>query len=236
MLVVLCALPVQLASMALYGDLATSPSVPAALPMALGRRLGAPLARKRVPGVLRIAYARALLHRGDARAVALIATLPDDADAADVRAQLAERGGDTAGALALYARAGDFERAQRLIDAQAAAGNTAAAQALELALVRQLSGNGEATVRARAWWRLGQITASLASLESAREIALEREALAYYDAALALAPNEETYLLAAGEEALDLGDRVAAARYYARALDAVPDSVDARTGLARARG
>ena len=224
-------------SMAFYGDLAQRPSVPALVPPAVGVALAGPLGAPYMPAVLRTAYAAALLHRGDRAAAAIIAGLPDNADTADLRGQVAELAGDPQAALAAYARAGDFERAQRLIDASANAGRIADAARLERVLVDALTGAGQVAVRAVALWRLGQITQAQSQTlrDAARRIMLERASLGFYERALMLAPNEETYLLAAGEQALTLGNRAAAAGFYSRALAAVPDSADARAGLIRAR-
>jgi tetratricopeptide (TPR) repeat protein len=220
---------IQLASMAAFGDLAQPPAVPSVLP-------GASLGAAGVPAVARAAYAQALVHRGaDAAAAAIVATLPDGVESADLRGQLAELQGRPIDAERAYVRAGDFERAQRLIDARVDAGLPAEAARDERALLAALTGVGRAGVRARALWRLGQISQIEAQAEPARRVELERASLGLYDAALALAPNEETYLLAAGQQALTLGDRARAASYYARALGAVPDSADARDGLARSR-
>jgi tetratricopeptide (TPR) repeat protein len=227
---------VQLGSMALYGDLAQPPAVPPLLSPALGIALGRPLGSPRAPAFLRAAYAQALLHRDDvAGAAAIVALLPDGPAAADLQGQLAERRGDPAAALPLYARARDFERAQRLIDAYDARGDFAQAARLEARLVDVLGGAAAAAVRGRALWRLGQITQELAAGDAASGGTLTRQALAYYERALVIAPNEETYLLAAGQQALTLGDKGAAAAYYVRALEAVPNSADARAGLDRAR-
>lgn len=226
---------VQIASMALYGDLAQPPAVPALLPPALGMALARPLGSPVLPAVLRAAYARALLHRGDAgAAAAIVAQLPDGPATDDLRGRLAELHGDLAAALPFYAKARDFERAQRLIDAVEATAGPAHAAALEARLVDMLGAPADTGLRARALWRWGQLTQGIAYTDRTDRGAAQR-ALALYERALELAPNEETYLLAAGQQALTIGDKVAAARYYERALEAVPDSADAKTGLQRAR-
>jgi tetratricopeptide (TPR) repeat protein len=231
---------VQFASMALYGDLAQPPAVPALLASAVGGVLAGPLRSPRAPTFLRLAYAQALVHRGDvAAAQAVVMQLPATSRVADLRGQLAESRGDAAAAIEWYARARDFERAQRLIDVSAAARRGVQAEQLEARLVAALGDDADAGVRARAFWRLGQLTQARAAQAPAAlpppvRLALERRALGWYDRALALAPNEETYLLAAGQQALTLGDKTAARGYYLRALDAVPNSADARVGLRRA--
>jgi len=227
---------VQLGSMAVYGDLARPPAFPALLPPRLGIALGRRLGSARAPASLRIAYAQGLLHRGEsAAAAAVVASLPDGIDAADLRGQLAEIRGDPKTALTAYAHAGDFERAQRLIENRVSTGRLAEAARFERDLANALTGDGQAAVRARALWRLGQITQLEAVADADQRPAFERAALDLYVQALAIAPNEETYLLAAGQQALTIGDKEAAARYYRRALDAVPNSADARAGFDRAR-
>ncbi len=222
--------------MSLYGDLANPPAIPALLPPALGIALGRPLRSAKLPPALRSAYARALLHRGDtAAAAAIVERLPDGADAADLRGQLAEGESEPARALRWYVRAHDFERAQRLIDLSDTPRRLGHAQALEAELVAALAGESDAGVRARALWRQGQITNEAAAADPANAATLQRRALSLYERALALAPNEETYLLAAGRQALNLGDKAAAAAFYGRALEAVPDSADAQAGLVQAR-
>jgi tetratricopeptide (TPR) repeat protein len=226
---------VQLASMALYGDLAQPLSAPALIPPALGIALARPLGSPAAPAVLRSAYARALLHRGDAAgAAAIVAGLPDAPGTDDLRGRLAELHGDPAAALPFYVRARDFERAQRLIDADEAAAGPARAAALEARLVAILGAAADAGVRARALWRWGQLTQGIAYADPADRGAAHR-AMALYERALELAPNEETYLLAAGRQALTIGDKAAARGYYERALEAVPNSADARAGLEQAR-
>jgi tetratricopeptide (TPR) repeat protein len=227
---------VQFASMSLYGDLANVPAVPALLSPGWGIVLASELASPRAPAALRAAYAQALIHRGQTDAAAMvIAGLPAGTAAAELSGQLAETRGQPTTALAAFARAGDLERAQRLIDDRVDAGQLDDAARYEQNLADTLTGNGQAAVRARALWRLGQITQLQAQAAPAQRAALERAALDLYEQALAAAPNEETYLLAAGQQALTLGDKPLAIRYYLRALDAVPDSADARAGLLRAR-
>jgi tetratricopeptide (TPR) repeat protein len=227
---------VQVASMALYGDLAVPGALPARLPAALGVTLGRPLGAPFMPAFARGAYAGALIHRAQiGPATAILAALPAGSVRADLLGQLAELDGDRRAALANYVRAADVERAQRLIDARVDAGDVAGAAGFEVTLLGELQGSGQTGVRARVLWRLGQITQEEAVRSGMQRTALERAALTWYDEALALAPNEETYLLAAGEQALTLGDRARAARYYERALAAVPNSADARAGLARAQ-
>ena len=217
---------VQLGSSAAYGDLAVRPSLPAALhdraPTLFRPLLGSTRAR-----------AEAAVHDGDlATAERLAAALPDDAETADVRGRIAQARGDRDAAVQLYVRAGDVVRAQALIDALAATNPDRALvdQALLVAAHQDDANAGE--VRGEAWWRLGQLQAAVGYRDLARRTDLWRKAEASYERALALAPNEETYLLAAGFQSLANGDVAAAARWYAHAADVVPNSADAFAGLA----
>lgn len=218
---------VQLASSAAYGDLAARPSLPAAL-------------HAIAPGLLRpllgpaSAQAAAAIHNGDlASASRLLETLPaDDPTAADLRGRLAEARRDDRAAIAAYVRAGDVVRAQTLIDALAH-DDPAAALTDQRALVDGLRGDGSAAeVTGQAWWRLGELEALAGYRDPAHRAADWREAEAAYERALSYAPNEETYLLAAGYQSLANGDAAAAARWYARAAEVVPNSADAYAGLA----
>jgi tetratricopeptide (TPR) repeat protein len=217
---------VQLASSAAYGDLAVRPSLPAALhaaaPALLRPFLGSAQAR-----------AEAAVHDGDlATAERLAAGLPNDAESADVRGRIAEAHGDREAAIQQYIRAGDVVRAQALIDALAATqpDRALADQALLVAAHANDANAGE--VRGEAWWRLGQLQAAAGYRNPAQRTAYWRKAETSYERALALAPNEETYLLAAGFQSLANGDVAAASRWYARAAEVVPNSADAYAGLA----
>jgi tetratricopeptide (TPR) repeat protein len=217
---------VQLASSAAYGDLAARPSLPAAL-------------HDHAPNLLRPflggagAQAAAAIHNGDlATAERLTAALPDDAQTADLRGRIAEARGDRDAAVTAYVRAGDVVRAQKLIDALAAT-EPERALADQQRLVAALRGDSNASeVAGEAWWRLGELQAAAGYRDAARRTAWWRAAEASYERALALAPNEETYLLAAGYQSLANGDAAASERFYARAAEIVPNSADAYAGLA----
>ncbi len=217
---------VQLASSAAYGDLAVRPSFPAAL-------------HDRLPDLFRPllgdarARAEAAVHEGDlTTAERLAATLPDDPESADVRGRIAEAHGDRDAAVQLYIRAGDVVRAQALIDAlaQTRPDRALADQTLLIAAHQDDPSAGE--VRGEAWWRLGQLQAAAGYRNPVERMPYWRKAETSYERALALAPNEETYLLAAGYQSLANGDAAAAARWYTHAAEVVPNSADAYAGLA----
>lgn len=217
---------IQLASTAAYGDLAVRPSFPAAL------HAHAPNLLRPLRGDAR-AQAAAAIHDGDVTAAQRIAaTLPDDAETADLRGRIAQARGDRDAAIAQYVRAGDVVRAQTLIDAVAAA-DPARALADQERLVAALhddAGAGEVT--GQAWWRLGELQAAAGYRDAARRTTYWRAAETSYERALQLAPNEETYLLAAGYQSLANGDTTASERFYTHAADVVPNSADAYAGLA----
>jgi tetratricopeptide (TPR) repeat protein len=217
---------VQLASSAAYGDLAVGGSLPAALhaadPTLLRPLLGDASAR-----------AAAAIHDGDLTgAERLLATQPDDARTADLRGRIAEARGERDAAIAQYVRAGDVTRAQALIDGIAATepDRALADQQLLVAALRDDPSASEVT--GQAWWRLGQLQAAAAERDPGHRTALEREAEGSYGRALALAPNEETYLLAAAYQSMVDGEIDGAMHLYARALQVVPNSADAYAGLA----
>ena len=217
---------VQLASSAAYGDLAVRPSLPAALHDHASNLLRPLLGGAR-------ARAEAAVHDGDlATAERLVAPLPNDAETADIRGRIAEAHGDRDAAVQQYVRAGDVVRAQALIDKLATTDpdRALADQALLVAAHQDDANAGE--VRGEAWWRLGQLQAAAGYRNPAQRAAYWRKAEASYERALALAPNEETYLLAAGFQSLANGDVPAASRWYAHAADVVPNSADAYAGLA----
>ncbi|GAC1427202.1 MAG: hypothetical protein NVSMB5_21960 [Candidatus Velthaea sp.] len=228
---------VQVAATSFYGDLAQAPALPALVPPAVGRALAAPLAAPGMPAPLRAAYARALAHRGDdAAAAAIVSTLPEGADREEIAGTLALHRHDERAAVSAFIAAGDAEQAQAIIDAIDARGATVDATELERALSEAAKLRGNLEIRAMTLWRLGQLqqTQAYTARSAAARTRFAHVALDSYRAALELAPNDETFLLSAGNQALTLGDRRAARAYYQRAIDVVPNSVDARAGLARA--
>jgi tetratricopeptide (TPR) repeat protein len=217
---------VQLASSAAYGDLAARPSFPSVLHDRAAHLFRPALGDER-------ARAAAALHDGDlAAAQAMLETLPDDAEAADLRGRLAQAQGRRDDAIAAYVRAGDVVRAQALIDGLATE-DPARALADQRLLVARLGDNPAAgEVTGQAWWRLGQLQAAAGYRDPAHRAAYWHDAETSYERALAVGRNEETYLLAAGFQSLANGDAAASLRWYSRAAEVVPNSADAYGGLA----
>lgn len=223
---------VQAGASALYGELGTPGSLPHRIagnwPFAVAERLGL----EQLPP-LRTGFARAAVFRGDdAEAQRLLASLGDSPDADDLRGRLALHQGDTADALRWFARAGDFVSARATID-ELAARDPQAAYAVVRGFDERLShGVTSPEIDAEVIWREGQIAAAIAYAQPAQSARYNRLALADYARALALAPNEETYLLAFGYQALVVGEPVRSQAAYDSAVRVVPDSVDAYVGRA----
>jgi len=234
LVIVLGAAGVQLATSALFGTLAVPGSLPQRLegdwPLRAAERLGL----DRI-GAVRIALARAAVFRGDdVDAQRLLAAAGDGATVADLRGRLALRDGDTAAALRWFAEAGDFAAARGPLDALAARDPRAAYRVIRAFDERLGAGSATPEVDADLVWREGQIAAAIAYTEPSEAARYNRIALDAYRRALALAPNEETYLLAFGYQALVLGDARGARDAYATAARVVPDSADAFVGGAAA--
>lgn len=242
LVVVLAAAGVQAASSALYGSLAVPGSLPARIagdwPLRVAERLGL----DRI-GTVRFALARAAVFRGDdADAQRLLAGLGNAdpaspvtlADVADLRGRLAQHDGDAPNALRWFTVAGDFAAARGTIDALAVRDPSAAYAVIRAFDERLGRGSPTPEVEADLVWREGQIAAAIGLGNPAQAEHYYRLALDAYRRALALAPNEETYLLAFGYQSLVLADPRGARDAYATAARVVPDSVDAFVGLAAA--
>ncbi|HEX3466175.1 MAG TPA: hypothetical protein VHS78_19150 [Candidatus Elarobacter sp.] len=217
---------IQLASSAAYGDLAVRPSLPTIL------HASAPALLRPLLGGRR-ARAAAAVHEGDVKgAERLLAGVRDDAETADLRGRIAEARGDRAAAIDEYVRAGDVLRAQTLIDGLGVR-DLPRAVADQQRLVAALRDDPNAAeVMGEAWWRLGQLEAGAGYRDPTARARYWRDAEASYERALELAPNEETYLLAAGYQSMANGDYAASLRYYQHAAEVVPNSLDAYLGLA----
>ena len=198
---------VQLLADGAAGDLASPASIPRGIAVGLGQ--GPALA------------ASARLLDGTTREVAL--------------GRLALARGDEATATRLLVDAGDEVATRASVDRIDAQGDYSRARALEGALVDRLERRGgNRTVRADALWRLGQLDAEVGYREPSHRRAQWYRALDDYRQALELEPLSVTTLLAAGNQALLLGERDAGAGYFRRALASDPSSLAARDGLARA--
>ena len=217
---------VQVASSAAYGDLATPGSLPALL------HLHAPALLRPMTGGAS-AQAAAAIHNGDLDDAARIAaTLPDTVETADLRGRIAEARNDRSAAVTAYVRAGDVVRAQALIDSLAQTDPERALRDQERLVAALRNDTSDTEVTGQAWWRLGELQAAAGYRDPAQRSRFWRDAAASYERALAYAPNEETYLLAAGYQSLANGDVTSSSLRYARAAEVVPNSAAAYAGLA----
>jgi tetratricopeptide (TPR) repeat protein len=234
LVVIVVAALIQLGASATYGELAAASSLPHAIAGDWALRDALALGLDRLPA-LREPLARAAVARGDdADAERLLAQLGNDPDADDLRGRLAQARGDRAAALHWFSQAGDFVAAQAGIDALAER-DPVEALAVIRGFDRELGAGAAAPeIAAEVDWREGQIAAAAAYAHPAERARYDAQALDAYRRALARAPNEETYLLAFGYQALVVGQPAASEGAYRAAVRVVPDSVDAYVGLAAA--
>jgi hypothetical protein len=188
-----------------------------------------------LPATLRLMLARRALAAGDlALAAAHVARLPASRDRAELNGALAERRGDGAAAVRFYLDAGDLDDLERRAEALAAAGRGDDALALQrAAIARAQRDPAQAGNLPEAYYRLGMLEQQLAYriADVGARTAPQEQSLADYRKAVELAPLEERYLIAAGNEEINLGDLDAASSFFARARETDPRSVDALAGF-----
>lgn len=188
-----------------------------------------------LPPTLRLVLARRALAAGDdALAQAHVARLPASRDRAELSGTLAERRGDTQEAVRDFLDAGDLDGLEHRVESLAASGHGAEALTLQRAAIARAERDpAQAGNVPEAYYRLGLLEQNLAYAvpDPVARSGAERQSLEDYRKAVDLAPLEERYLIAAGNEEINLGDLDAALPYFARALDSDPSSVDALTGF-----
>jgi tetratricopeptide (TPR) repeat protein len=188
---------------------------------------------------LRLLLARRALADGalDAAARRIDALAPSP-DRDDLAARLAEERGDEAEALRDFIAAGDVPALEERVQTDVASGRLAAAEALQREIVARLEADAVAgDTLPEAWLTLGRIEqaqAYRAGTATPQGRADAREAVGAYERAVALAPLSARYLVAAGAQALNVGDLASAASYFSRARDADPSAADAYAGLGEA--
>lgn len=193
-------------------------------------------ARVPLPPALRIVIARQALETRDyTLAESDIARLPAGADRDVLAGRLAEERGDEQTAMSDYLAARDLNGLERQVDRLAGGGDLRGALDLQRRIVASLSGDvTQYDVLAQAYYRLGQLeqTASYRLALGAPE-RREDELRSYeaYTRAVALAPFSERYLIAAGNQELNLGELEHAREYFRRAQGADPTSVLALVGF-----
>jgi tetratricopeptide (TPR) repeat protein len=191
-------------------------------------------ARWPLPATLRLVLARqALAHGNVAAATQQVALLPASRDRAGLEGELAERRGDTGGAVRAFLDAGDVADLERQIGEIERSGDLAAALRLQNALIDRLRADPtQAASLPDADYQLGLLEESVSyTLRGAAARTVEIRALAAYEAAVTVAPFAQRYLVAAANQELNVGDLNRAQSYFLRAREADPTSVDAVTGL-----
>lgn len=225
---------VQVVSSLALRDAAQPGSWVRLVPAAIAARADDLNPRWPLPAPLRMVLARDALASGDLDvARRQIDALPQSRDRAELTALVAERRGDAAAAVSGFLDAGDAGDLERLIVAEQNAGNVDAALALQKAMIERLRGERFASsALPEAYYRLGLLQQAQAyQVPSGSREPYERRSLASYRSAIALAPFAERYLVAAGNEELNLGEYDRAERSFRRAHDVDPTSVDAITGF-----
>lgn len=226
----------QVVSSALLRDYAEPASIVALIPASVTRWIQdrdelAPTASLRL-----LLARRALAEHDEAVAKRLVAQLPPTRDRWQLEAQLAEVRGDHGAAVAGYLRARDLIGLEREESRIAASGHTREAVLLQRQIVKALESDPtQPDALAEAWWRLGlaeQLDGYMHyPINSRRSWALR--AMRAYEQACALAPLSERYLVAAGNQEINLNDDADAEHYFERARDVDPTSAQAWVGLAQ---
>lgn len=189
-----------------------------------------------LPPLLRLVYARAAFAAGDPARTALeLQRAGPSPDAFALRAALARAKGDVDEAVRDDLAAGDYARLASDLDALAARGDVAGALEVQRAAVAQLATRRmEPDAFAEAQYRLGifeQARGQAFAPGSATRRAHEVAAASAYARSVALAPLDERYLLAAANQALNMGAWAQAAATFARAAAVDPVGADPPAGL-----
>jgi hypothetical protein len=189
-----------------------------------------------LPQTLLLVFAReAFKARDYAGAAAEIGRMRPSPDTLALHAALARVRGNADAAAVDDAAAGDYDALAADLGVLAAHGRVARALALQRIAVARLTAAGtEPGALAQAQYVLGlfeQQCAYECRSASGPRRAHEAAAGRAYEAALALAPLDERYLLAAANQDLNLGAFAAAAATFERARAADPTSADPLAGF-----
>jgi len=189
-----------------------------------------------LPETLRLVAAREALARGDTpRGEALAAALPASNDRLALAGDVAQARGDARSAARAYLAAGDLDDLEDRVAVLAERGDLASALTLQTEAIGRLGADRtQAEALAQAYLQLGLLRQALAyryAVGSAERWANALRAERAYARAVAIAPLDERYLLALGNQRLNLGNLAAAEGTFVRARDANPNGAAALTGL-----
>ena len=163
------------------------------------------------------------------------AGLPASRDRLVLEGGIAEARGDSNAAVRAYLQADDLSGLEHHIDELVTAGRVVEAVALERVLIARLAADRtQVDALAQAYFDLGRSEETRAyqiPVGQSERHAHEVAAGDAYAHALALAPLEERYLLAFGNQQLNLADLPAAERTFERARDVDPTSAEPLAGL-----
>jgi hypothetical protein len=223
---------VQWCGDALYGNRASARSLPAAMVSVWPLEIAERLQLDAFPSA-RLPLARAAIERGEfAFAQRLLEASAPGPERDELRGRLAERTGDAGTSLQAFLDADDFVSARAAIDARAGLDPVGTYALLASLEQRLLLARRTPEVLADVAWRTGQVAAQVAYQRPALRDRYTLLSLAAYRRALALAPREETYLLAYANEALFAGDAHTARVTFERAYAVAAVGFDALVGMA----
>ncbi len=204
------------------------------VPQAMATRVLRLDPRLPLPVPLRLVLAHDALADGDlALAQQHVAALAPSADKTEMIGLIAERRGDEDAAVRAFLEAGDAADLERHIARVQRSGDVAAALRLQTMTIERLrTDRTQTNALPEAYYRLGLLEQAFAyTLPIERRQRDQERSLAAYESAVALAPLAERYLVAAGNQALNLGDLRKAREFFRRAADVDPTSVDAVVGF-----
>ncbi len=190
-----------------------------------------------LPPALRLLLAKRALARGDASAAsAYLERLPESRDRLALEGGLAEARGDETAALDDYLAAGDLDDIERHVNDLAGGFHFDRALPLQQAVVDRLRGDPtQADALARAYYELGGLDEGHAyrlAVGSPERNLAERDSADAYERAARLSPLSERYLIAYGNQLLNVHRAGDARAVFVRAHDVDPTAAEPFVGLA----
>jgi len=235
--VVACTLAVvQFASSVALRDRAQAPAWVRVLPAGWGASVDRLDPSLPLPEALRLVLARHALARGDLTyARSAVALLHASRDRLALEGEISERTGNPRAAVDAYLAAGDLTGVEAAVAHLTATGRTNDALALQRAVVARLQNDPtQRDALAQAFYGLGgtyETRAYTFAVGTSERRTAERQALEAYERAARLAPLSLRYLIAVGNQRINIGDLLAARSAFERAHEVDPTSAEPWTGL-----